>query len=80
MRNVLKIVFFLGFAFCMYLSIGYYSKGMKQPVLIGSGEEYHFWGFYILAIVYGVASFLCILCFVLSFVIRKKKNSKNFGI
>lgn len=81
MRSFLKVVFFLGFVLTLYLCIGYSSKGFQQPVLVGAGAEYHFWGFFILAILYGCACVGCAVAFILAFIIkRKKRDTRNFGI
>ncbi len=67
-----KILLLIAFMLSTYLSLGYTIKGINQPILVNQFGEYHFWGFYILGIIFSCISFVLLILLLLIFLIKNK--------
>lgn len=67
-----KVLVSIAFMLSTYLSLGYIIKGINQPILVGQFGEYHFWGFYILGIIFSCISFVLLILLLLIFLIKNK--------
>lgn len=67
-----KVLLLIAFIISTYLSLGYIIKGIKQPILVNQFGEYHFWGFYILGIIFSCISFVLLILLLLIFLIKNK--------
>lgn len=67
-----KVLVSIAFMLSTYLSLGYIIKGINQPILVNQFGEYHFWGFYILGIIFSCISFVLLILLLLIFLIKNK--------
>lgn len=72
-----KVLVSIAFMLSTYLSLGYIIKGINQPILVGQFGEYHFWGFYILGIIFSCISFVLLILLFIILLLRGKKEYLN---
>lgn len=74
LKKILIIGISILIALFLYLTIGYFTRAITQPTLLGIDKTYYFFGFYILAMVYSFVTIALIITIIILCIKFKKRN------